>query len=73
MQRSRGAWPVDAPPTDSEHGGNARTDEEVSMTESPAKPVFSRPPDDEANLAAWADSFPRAILGDPTKHSKDDL
>jgi len=32
------------------------------MTESPPKSVFSRPPDDEAELDAWADSFAAALL-----------
>ena len=33
------------------------------MTKKQTKPVFSRPPDDEAELDAWAESFARAILG----------
>jgi hypothetical protein len=31
--------------------------------EGPAKPVFSRPPDDEAELDAWAESFADTLLG----------
>ena len=27
------------------------------------KPVFSRPPDEEAELDAWVESFARAMLG----------
>jgi hypothetical protein len=33
------------------------------VTEKPAKPVFSRPPDDEAELDAWAESFVDCVLG----------
>jgi hypothetical protein len=32
------------------------------MTEKPARPVFSRPPDDEAELDAWADDLAIVLL-----------
>ncbi len=32
IQRSRGTWPDDTPPTGLRHGGNATTDEEAAIT-----------------------------------------
>jgi len=49
------------------------------MTTKQTKPVFSRPPDDEAELDAWAESFVNAVLdadksagGEPTPRADDD-
>ena len=33
------------------------------MTERSEGPVFSRPPDDDADLDAWANDFVNAVLG----------
>ena len=33
------------------------------MTERPARQVFGRPPDDDVELDAWAESFAHSLLG----------
>ena len=40
------------------------------MTERPARKVFSRPPDDDAELDAWAESFANALLDRPSVGSE---
>ena len=42
---------------------DAGRDEQQPMTERSARPVFSRPPEDDAELDAWANNFVNAVLG----------
>ena len=42
---------------------DAGRNEQAPMTERSARPVFSRPPDDDAELDAWANDFVNAVLG----------
>lgn len=72
IQRSRGPGPVTLGQPPLGTGGNPWTDEEVAMPDRPTKPVFSRPPDDEAGLDAWAESFVNALLGDLTPQADED-
>ena len=40
------------------------------MEESPQRPHLGRPPDDDAELDAWAESFANALLGPRSVESK---
>ena len=71
IQTSRGTWACDAHQPIFGHGGNARSDEEVHMSDTPhrqpppgTKPYYSRP-EDWANegIDAWASAFVDAVLG----------
>jgi hypothetical protein len=48
-----------------------KSDEEIPVTEKPARPVFSHPPDDGAELDAWANDFVNAVLAEG-EHVPDD-
>jgi len=51
---------------------DAGRDERTPTTDRSARPVFSRPPNTEAELDAWAESFVNAVLCEPTRHAEAD-